>query len=996
MTPWRRWTEAEVADLLDFSAGKRDSPDAATRRLWAEIDRSQRRGTTAVLNRFSRQDVVWLADEVGMGKTFVALGTLALLRRQKPDARVLILLPSSRLHPKWEKELLRFSRGIPLPNDDWASHLESRWGQDRPVKTTTLTELVHHARNCENRDVLGTVSSFSFGMGGTKAEWRQAWRDVRKRLRLPDNLDWKMIASKAAAKAEMVAAMRTVLKPFDLVIIDESHALKHGLNHSAARNQCMAGLLGPLHGESLIGKLLCLSATPVETSYVSLRNQAQVLGKDSKALNLLDEADLDDSRRIARRHVIRRLQTLDVAEDVPSLTKNQYRREWRHGGVRDFDEPMKLEEAGLQRLILAVVQRNVMESLVRHGDSAAKRFLPSFQSGMLSSFESFGETLSTRRKTQAGKELPTHEGEQEHSESDDERQGLDSRSIDAISRSYRRRFKQSLPHPKMDEVAAAIARDMAKGEKSLVFVRRVRTVEELAAKVARHHDDQLLEYLRRELEARPKLVADLEQNYRDHYLPQLADRTSHAEDGASLSFFGHFFRGAVEKDKHGRTVEGAEEAFRLRAGAWFRTKVLQARGRRWSTFFYDNHVADLLGGVDEARRWAERHRRGLSEHRRWFVGQKVQPRGARFDLWQMIALDYMWRNRTHPRRVSRKRLKLIRDVVVDKGRYRRRETRGQIGKPERFLAQPTLFTTLTELRESGHPIGVRLWPEPSTDDHETWLRERILRREILASTLRLGRPVVDLWLCAALETGNLWGNPEERAGYGGLLKRLIARLESQRRRADAGDPAWTSFRELAALADHHAMLMDVVMPELAEVESAVELRRSLGRRLAEQSPVLGLHGSSRNPRGLSQFLLPGFPQVLVCTDILGEGQDMHTFCAKVLHYGAASSASSTEQRTGRIDRIRSLVHRRMTASREPESMLQVQYPHLIDTLEPIQFNRLYWRIDAFLHLMHEDLVMPKESGREFLRGGSMAAIKYRPVPTKRLHSSFEVDEAEDL
>ena len=88
MSLWKRWTEAEVGDLLDFSAGKRDSADPAQRRLWSEIDHSQRRGTTALLNRFARQDVVWLADEVGMGKTFVALGLLAVLRRQKPDARV--------------------------------------------------------------------------------------------------------------------------------------------------------------------------------------------------------------------------------------------------------------------------------------------------------------------------------------------------------------------------------------------------------------------------------------------------------------------------------------------------------------------------------------------------------------------------------------------------------------------------------------------------------------------------------------------------------------------------------------------------------------------------------------------------------------------------------------------------------------------------------------------------------------------------------------------
>ncbi len=1007
MSLWKHWTEAEVGDLLDFSAGKRDSADPAQRRLWSEIDSSQRRGATALLNRFVRQDVVWLADEVGMGKTFVALGLLAILRRQKPDARVLILLPSSRLQPKWDKELLRFSRGIPRPDDAWSQTLAARWGQDQVVKVTTLPTLVQFARRCEGHEVLGTVSSFSFALQGTKGDWERHWREIRRGLGLTPRINWNRIKDKGEAKAQMVAAMRTLLRPFDLVIIDESHALKHGLKHMAARNQCMAGLLGPKGGDSLVGKLLFLSATPVETSYVSLRKQAEVLGKASAELKLLNDDDREASRRITRAHVIRRLQTLDVADGALPLTKNQYRREWRHGGMRSFDAPMRLDDAGVQRLVLAVVQRNVVESLVQHGDHAAKRFLPSFQSGMLSSFESFGETLSTRRRTRQARvatataateeedKHPTHEGLNDLDLDDVERHGVDSQSIDQLSRSYRKAFRDPLPHPKMDEVAAAIAQDMARGEKSLVFVRRVRTVEELAAKVARHHDDQLMGYLRGELAEYPELLSDLEQNYTDEYLPQLAQQEGHAQDGASLSFFGHFFRGAVEKTD-GKAKEGAEEAFKLRAAAWFRTKVLQARGRRWSTFFFDNHVADLLGGIGQARAWAQANRDRLMDHRRWYIGAKKQQRARRFELWQQIALDFMVQTRRHPQSVSRSRLKLIRNLVSEGSHHWRRKTCGRIGDPVAYLSQPTLFTALAERREASHPLGITLWPEPGSDDDVVWLRERILRREILASSLRLGRPVVDLWLTAAILTGNLQANPEERQGYADLLTALLARLDRQRLAAEAGDPTWTSYRELAALADHHDMLLDVVMPELAEVESASELRRSLGRKLADQSPVLGLHGGSRNPRGLSQFLLPGFPQTLVCTDILGEGQDMHTFCAKVLHYGAASTASSTEQRTGRVDRIRSLVHRRMTADRAAEDMLQVHYPHLIDTLEPVQFSRLYWRIDAFLHLMHDDLVMPKESGREFLRGGAMAAIRYRSPPTKRLQSSFEVDEEEDL
>ena len=49
--------------------------------------------------------------------------------------------------------------------------------------------------------------------------------------------------------------------------------------------------------------------------------------------------------------------------------------------------------------------------------------------------------------------------------------------------SYRRRFGKSLPHPKLDTTADAFASAFETGEKTLVFVRRVRTVDELASKV---------------------------------------------------------------------------------------------------------------------------------------------------------------------------------------------------------------------------------------------------------------------------------------------------------------------------------------------------------------------------------------------------------------------------------------------------------------------------------------------------------------------------------
>ena len=102
--------------------------------------------------------------------------------------------------------------------------------------------------------------------------------------------------------------------------------------------------------------------------------------------------------------------------------------------------------------------------------------------------------------------------------------------------------------------------------------------------------------------------------------------------------------------------------------------------------------------------------------------------------------------------------------------------------------------------------------------------------------------------------------------------------------------------------------------------------------------------------------MPGFPLALVTTDVLQEGEDLHTFCRQVVHYGITWTPSAMEQRTGRIDRIGSLVQRRLDgADTEPEAaaFLQVYYPHLQDTVEVLQVRRVLHRLNRFLQLIHQ-------------------------------------------
>jgi hypothetical protein len=111
-----------------------------------------------------------------------------------------------------------------------------------------------------------------------------------------------------------------------------------------------------------------------------------------------------------------------------------------------------------------------------------------------------------------------------------------------------------------------------------------------------------------------------------------------------------------------------------------------------------------------------------------------------------------------------------------------------------------------------------------------------------------------------------------------------------------------------------------------------------------------------NKRLVSQFRMPGFPLVLCSTDVLQEGEDLHTFCRRVVHYGITWTPSAMEQRTGRIDRIGGLVQRELDGAEvQPDhsELLQVFYPHLQDTVEVLQVRRVLRRLNRFLELMHQ-------------------------------------------
>ena len=992
---WDRIGRDAARDFLDFSGARKSDPH------WARIAERQLDGTVACFNRLADRRVVWLADEVGMGKTFVALGVAALLRHQHPRARILYLLPSSRLQPKWRKEIHRFTRSIVTEIDHRARTLQGHPCQPL-IEPHRLEDLARELVTDPDRDVLAPLSAFSFGLGSEPAKWQGTWRKLAKLSpllpsRLPADLCRE--GQKQVFKEVYAAALNLLLPDFDLVICDESHNLKAGARHGAARNRTLAIALGgwePDIDKSLpwsaprlphVQRLLCLTATPVEHDFAELPRQSEVFGlheerglppEVSTELGTLRDPQRAGRKDTARHFVIRRLHELFPKQHTgrQGLTKNLYRREWRHGGMESWDD--ELERAGpRERLVVALVQKRVLQLLHQRGKASADRAaMPSFQMGMLSSFESFHQTLSNKLEKEQ-----TFDGDDQTRDQDD-RKGLDSATVDALCQSYRETFGSAPPHPKMDQAARKLGRWASRGDKSLVFVRRVRTTEELADKVG----DELSRWLRERIakEMPPKLQARwleidaaylAERRSKTDVRPVADSGDDESDTGGADTFFSWFFRGDGQSAHHVNHT----------TGAWLRRRCFQDARHPWSVFFHDDHVGWLLG--DAATWWADVNQEELARRARtWMTkAENIGPR-HRFEAWQAAGLQLL--EEREGGNVGACARWLINQLYI---KQRSSPFEGEIGRPRDGIGVETFFSSLRQ-----HALGELLWPgaieipDVSIEAGRKTLHEREVRRELMASTLRLGHPFTDLWATAVWHVGAFEVPGAAAPPLRGLCEALLQRLGRQRVAASMqANPPHTAWRELSLLASQHQLLVDVNFPDVGDT-SIHGLSRYFQNHLSRQNPVVAMHGGSKSQQALTQFRMPGYPMVLVSTDVLQEGVDLHTFCGRVVHYGIAHTSSATEQRTGRVDRIASLVHRRMLPGRD-ETMLQVHYPHLMDTIEPLQLDVLYRRMDHFMKMMHDGLATTEaEPSRIALDLSQQREVRYPEPPKDRLESAFEV------
>jgi len=955
----------------------------------------QLEGAVAIHNILEKHNVAYLADEVGMGKTYVALGAMALFRHFNPEFRVLVIAPSENIQNKWMKELGNFcANNVRFPDLRVKS---IRGGPARPmVLCNNLPSFVHEVGVDARRDFFLRMTSFSMGLSADKEDWKEQRRQLRRELPwLADEVF--DLRSKEAFKDNYARAVCCALPTFDLVVVDEGHKLKHGFREGvAARNRMLALAMGrdveadprlfPGYGRRA-KRVLFLSATPIEESYQQLWNQLDVLGIAGPYTELKKRDATDEAKKeTASRFLVRRVTTMQV--NGAELTKNQYRREWRQGGVLEHDKAIKVTDPR-KRLVVALVQKKVAELL------GSGKFNMSFQIGMLASFESFLQTSKLRRDDEIGN---FDDPDQARDLSDAVKEGLDVQDVNRLARDYYNRFQEHLPHPKMDDVVEALSTAWLTGKKTLVFVRRVASVKELKQKLDERYDKWLIQYLRENL---PQEVTGAFESVVVHYRAEKKavdearqarmtggrETSDDTEDnrGGTDTFFAWFFRGEGPKG----FVSGARIARRF----------IQP-GSAYRTFFERNHVAEVLGvepgqvvdglasvtGRSRLELKAEVQNRAVR-----FLSARVtkHPAYARFAAAQAAALELLGESKSTKAEFARL---IFRQVYLSEAK---KPHANQPLDVLPSLEERTFFTEL--LKPQWQALRTDLWPKSAKGELEDSFQESELRAQMLATTARLGHGLIDIYLLTIgrLKTLALRSlESDDDAGSDLESRRLVEYLErlEQQRVTPLSNRRWAAFDELREVASNFRLVLDVNVPEV-RTKTFGEVARLFGTLLGQQQPVGGMFGQV-SKKLVQQFRMPGYPFVLVTTDLLQEGEDLHTFCSSIHHYGISWTPSSMEQRIGRIDRVRSQTDRRLSGlERAPdgEDLLQVHFPHLQDTVEILQVERVLERMNVFLRLMHEGLGTNGSEDKHIDVQETLARGR-RPVEviTKRLESAFQI------
>lgn len=930
----------DVGELMDLSV--ENDPDSKS------MAKLQLEGIAALHNILCKQNFAYLADEVGMGKTYQALGLAALVWNEQPDARILFVSPRQNLQVKWQNDYVRF----------FSSNYrrEQSLGDDRAV-SVLLRQPIHRPEVFHNlRSWIPTIgmperiapfvrhTSFTrpvFLRPEDSSDLARLSQNVRSKIRgwglfefdEPSELNDKTASLELnlAFARSLNARLRNESEGkgsfFDLVIVDEAQCLRNPTNQT---NRVLHTVF-----ESNVEKWLFMSATPAHSGPEDLPTILNHYPGEGEVLDpmLAKAEDLGPMQTELQRFLVRRQRKYLTRPKSTQVGKDRYRNHDKKGwAISDHDMSV------LDTLSIGLVQKGLVNVLQGRNNR--------YRIGFLSSFESLQTSLS--------KSLPLSasdiDGQDESNEGDwhkekhnpqEEQEAPDTQFIARLQSDFEEEFGIPMRHPKVDYVADKIAAlafgtdSQAGGHKFLVFTRRLSTVEALRNRLSNSYHMSIERRIRRcwgknidwsgeglDIEE-PDDLQDPEHN--EHETLDSRFRQAMSERGW-LFRYRQTFRGS------GRNTLFFEDG-------WLR-RLCEAGG------VSPEDAARRLPSELWARSWSHASRSSTS-------GGHYRARRIRY-----LALDAI---RHHPEcfgldfESATPWRTAYESMLHDE--YTESYSTQSGGDPhfaEELFTQPTLWTEWDKRFKTG-PLAL---PVCQVRDHSaSELEDELCRRQVirvlLGQVFRLTDTLIDLY----------YADEQVNRDTNNLPSAFLNWLESD-------DPSASQMRnECEAWICHLRLILDSCL------DSAGKSWRELARKetwtqLNELDAVRGVVGGSGAHRtAIRQFRTPSLPRVIVCTDTLKEGVDLHLFCDRVVHYGVAWTSGDLEQRVGRVDRYFSQIERRLRDEGcPPDVALQVSYPHVVASLERGQVDRVIDRQRRVEELLNSPLANAQQESKDMVPG----------------------------
>lgn len=455
---WRRLKPVDVAKWINFGGVSGEWTYAPGQP--AGMAALQTEGVAHLWNVLSRSPVALLADEVGMGKTFEALGVAALLWRKKPDAKILVIAPNRDICAHWQREFSSFTRDLYVKADDFVKGKKD--GKPVPpfgahYRLPELTEAIEQRSNdaVPAQFYITTIHALSGLLDSADP-----------------SSDKARAAGKAARKLHERILSATGGTGFDLMIVDEAHYFRNRRGESQ-RVAAAKEFFGKPESQ-IARRTLLLTATP---SHTHLGDVASILSY------FVDQAALEERAvdNLMGAYALRRFRRMEGK--CGSYTKHQYRRE--------IATPCRFGDNPQDEMFFALYQKRLIEDCGVADEKRRALY------GYLEGFESAGQ-VEVARETQTDSE------EADDERSKDFRAAADTRLLQDMSGDFRSLLGCAPDHPKYDGIVnLCTPSDLFRmgadrplhEDKHLVFVRRIPSVRELTKRVNERYDELLARHI---------------------------------------------------------------------------------------------------------------------------------------------------------------------------------------------------------------------------------------------------------------------------------------------------------------------------------------------------------------------------------------------------------------------------------------------------------------------------------------------------------------------